>query len=77
MNNESPLERRRGCAAEPVAVDVEANVGGAASAAAGFDSLLLTPVDVEASEALALTAVTDVWLGRNELTEGAEDKFEG
>ena len=72
VNNESPLDRRLGCAAEPDAVDVNACVGGVMGDVAGFDNLLLTPADEEASEALALTAVTEGWLGRYALTDGAE-----
>jgi hypothetical protein len=77
VNNESPLDRRLGCAAEPDAVDVNAVVGGVMGDVAGFDNLLLTPTDEEASEALALTAVTDGWLGRYVLTDGVEFGFEG
>jgi len=77
VNRESPLERRLGCAAEPDAVDVNAVVGGAMGDVAGFDNLLLTPTDEEASEALALTATTDGWLGRDALAGDTEFGFEG
>lgn len=77
VNSESPLDRRLGCAAEPVAVDVQAFVGGTMGDVAGFDSLLLTPADDEASLELALTAATDGCVGRYVLIEGAEGKFEG
>jgi len=77
VNNESPLDRRLGCAAEPEAVDVNACVGGAMGDVAGFDNRLLTPAVDDASEALALTAVTAGWLGRYVPADGAEFGFEG
>ena len=49
-------------------------VDGPARAVAGFDSLLLTPADDEASLAVV---VTDVWLGRKEFIDCDEDRFEG
>jgi hypothetical protein len=51
VKSESPLDRRLGCAM-PVEVDATA------SAAAGLESLLLTPAVDDAS--VALTVVTDV-----------------